>query len=130
MRLACLCRSRDRSGGMAKVGLWLRYLSVGLSLWLVLLAPTVAHADGVFTPFVGMSAGNDQTEKVTTYGASLAGMAGGIFGFELDYGRTADAKTNSVFVKDSRVTTLNGNVLSAFQSGRFALWGRWFGLAP
>ncbi len=47
MRLACLCRSRDRSGGMAKVGLWLRYLSVGLGLWLVLLVPTVAHADGV-----------------------------------------------------------------------------------
>ena len=118
MKLACLCRSKDRSGGIAEVGASRRYSGVGLGLWLVvLLAPTVAHADGVFTPFVGMSAGSDQTERVTTYGASLAGMAGGIFGFELDYGRTADAKTNSVFVKDSRVTTLNGNVIIGIPIG-------------
>ena len=124
MKLACLCRSKDRSGGIAEVGASRRYSGVGLGLWLVvLLAPTVAHADGVFTPFVGMSAGSDQTERVTTYGASLAGMAGGIFGFELDYGRTADAKTNSVFVKDSRVTTLNGNVIIGIPIGPVRPYG-------
>jgi opacity protein-like surface antigen len=71
----------------------------------------VASADLVFTPFVGMSFAGSQTEKVTTYGFSLAGMAGGIFGFELDYGKTNAATTDSVFAVNSQVTTVNGNLI-------------------
>ncbi len=124
MRRVYSFRSGDPLGGIAKLGSCWRVWTVGLGLFLVALtAPSVAHADGIFTPFVGMSAGSDQTEKVSTYGASLAGMAGGIFGFELDYGRTAEAETSSVFVKDSRVTTLNGNVIIGVPIGPVRPYG-------
>lgn len=83
----------------------------GAGLVLVLLVPSSAQADGIFTPFAGVSFGGDQSEQVTTWGLSLAGMAGGVFGFELDFGRTAQATSDSVFVNDSRVTTLTGNVI-------------------
>ena len=84
---------------------------VALAVLAALLVPSVASADVVFTPFVGMSFAGDQTEKVTTYGFSLAGMAGGIFGFELDYGKTKDATTDSLFAVNSQVTTVNGNLI-------------------
>ncbi len=78
---------------------------------LVLVGQSTAVADGILTPFAGVSFGDNQTEQVTTWGLSLAGMAGGVFGFELDFGRTGNATTDSVFTADSRVTTLMGNVI-------------------
>ena len=97
MKLACLCRSKDRSGGIAEVGASRRYSGVGLGLWLVvLLAPTVAHADGVFTPFVGMSAGSDQTERVTTYGPRWPGwLAGSLASSSTTDGRPTRRRTAS-----------------------------------
>lgn len=78
---------------------------------IVLAAPATARADGIFTPFAGVSFGGDQTERVATYGASLAGMAGGVFGFELDAAQTANAKTDTVFEANSKITTVNGNMI-------------------
>ena len=78
---------------------------------LVLLVPSSARADGIFTPFAGMTFGGDQSEQVGTWGLSLAGMAGGVFGFELDFGRTSKATSDSVFIADSRVTTVTGNAI-------------------
>ena len=78
---------------------------------IVLAAPATARADGIFTPFAGVSFGGDQTERVATYGASLAGMAGGVFGFELDAAQTANAKTDTVFEANSTITTVNGNMI-------------------
>ena len=115
MRRVCLYRSGVRSAGMVRGPI------VRLLAWtgiLVLALPAAAHADGIFTPFIGMSARNDQSERVRTYGASLAGMAGGIFGFELDYGRTAAAQTDSLVMRDSRVTTMTGNVIIGVPFGR------------
>ena len=88
-------------------GAWLAIVA----LVLVLLAPSPAQADGIVTPFAGVTIGDDQSERVTTWGLSLAGMAGGVFGFELDFGRTETATSDSVFVTDSRVTTLTGNLI-------------------
>ena len=70
-----------------------------------------AEADGFFTASTGASLSNGQTERVSTWGLSLAGMAGGVFGFELDFGRTGTAKTEAVFVSGSRTTTVMGNVI-------------------
>ena len=124
MTRACSYRSKARADGMSDTNPASRRLVTGLALWLITLAlPQAALADGIFTPFIGMSAGSDQSEKVSTYGVSLAGMAGGIFGFELDYGRTADAKTDSVFVQGSRVTTLNGNVIVGVPIGAVRPYG-------
>ena len=58
-----------------------------------------------------MSFGGDQTERVSTYGFSLAGIAGGVFGFELDAAQTANAMTDTVFDANSRITTVNGNMI-------------------
>ncbi len=119
MRRACSYHSEVSSGGMSNVRVVCRSIGVGLGVWLLVLTmPAAAYADGIFIPFIGMSAKNDQTEKVTTYGVSLAGMAAGIFGFELDFGQTSVAKTDSVFVQDSTVTTLNGNVIIGLPLGR------------
>lgn len=105
-------RCRDRMGGLRN-GFAVRYWSgvAILGLAILVLMPSTALADGVFTPFAGVSFGGDQTERVTTYGISLAMMAGGIFGFELDFAQTAEAKTDTVFSTNSRVTTVMANIV-------------------
>ena len=87
-------------------------------VWVVLLlAPGAAGADGLFTGFGGVTFGNDTTEKVGTFGLSIAGMAGGVFGFELDVSRTGKAETDTVFVTGSQTTTATGNVLIGIPLG-------------
>ena len=90
-----------------------RWSTPALVLVVVLLPPAAAQADGIFTAFGGASFGSDQSERVTTLGLSLAGMAGGVFGFELDFWRMAKAKTDVVFVTDGRTTTLTGAMSSS-----------------
>ena len=92
-----------------------RWSTPALVLVVVLLPPAAAQADGIFTAFGGASFGSDQSERVTTLGLSLAGMAGGVFGFELDFWRMA--KTDVVFVTDGRTTTLTGNVIVGIPLG-------------
>ena len=98
----------------------MKHVHARLALVLVatLWAASPAFADVVFTPFAGISFGNDQTEQVTTYGVSFAGMVGGIFGMELDWGRTAQAKTSTLFIANSRATTLTANVIVGIPLGR------------
>ncbi len=55
-------------------------LVLAATLWPV----SPVFAEGIITPFMGVSVSNDQAEQVKTYGVSLAGMAGGIFGVEVD----------------------------------------------
>lgn len=110
MRGVCSCRCGEPMGGPARSG---RRRLVRVLVACVLMAglpPASASADGLLTPFLGMSFG-DQTERMTTYGFSLAGMAGGIFGLELDVARTAEAQTNTLIAADGRVTTVNGNII-------------------
>ena len=92
-------------------GLGSRWPTTALVLVVVLFAPATAQADGIFTAFGGASFGGDRSERVTTWGLSLTGMAGQVFGFDLDFGRTAKAKTDAVFVTHGRTTTLTGNVI-------------------
>ena len=70
-----------------------------------------AHADTIFVPYVGRSFGPDDSVQAETLGVSIAAMAGGVFGFETDYARIADAPDSSVFADQGRVTTLFGNIL-------------------
>ena len=77
-----------------------------------LLVPAPAHADGIFSAFAGGSFGTgEQDQKVSTWGLSLAAMAGGIFGFELDFARIGNAAGDETFVEDSRVTNVFGNII-------------------
>ena len=97
------------------MGLWMRASShchVAVMVTVLILCSAVSvRADNVFTSFIGTSYGEKDTEKVTTLGASLAAMAGGVFGFEIDFARTAKAPSNSVFVENSRATTAIGNLI-------------------
>ena len=97
--------------GVRWAGLGGRWSIPMLVLVVALLAPATVQADGIFTAFGGASFGGDQSERVTTWGLSVAGMAGGVFGFELDFGQTAKAETDAVFVIDGRTTTLTGNLI-------------------
>lgn len=97
------------------MGLWMRENShchvVVIVAALILCRAVSVRADSVFTPFIGTSYGEKDTDRVTTLGASLAAMAGGVFGFEVDFARTAKAPRNSVFVENSRATTAMGNLI-------------------
>ncbi len=90
--------------------------ATGIITVIVFCIPVGLAADSIFTPFIGSSySAHDvkghPTEKVTTLGASLAAMAGGVFGFEIDFARTAKASINTVFVENSRTTTAMGNLI-------------------
>ena len=87
------------------------------AVFIVFVSSSSALADGLFTGFGGASLGSSQSEQVSTWGLSLAGMAGGIFGFELDFSRTAKAETDTVFVTNGRLTTLTGNVIGGIPLG-------------
>ncbi len=97
-------------------------------------APAKASADWLFTPFVGINWGGsakfnesgadfeDKFERKSTFGASLAWMGAGIFGFEADFGYSpnffADTTGDTNFgYGDSNVTTLMGNVVLAAPIG-------------
>jgi opacity protein-like surface antigen len=91
-------------------------------------APAPAAADWLFTPFIGTTfagsadfdtglPGGDDFERQLTYGASLAWMGAGVFGFEFDFGYSpnyfehlADTDDDFTFADDSNVTTLMGNL--------------------
>lgn len=83
-------------------------------------APVPARADTVFTPFIGQSfATRKDAAKVTTIGASMASTVRGVFGLELDFGRTSNAEGSAAFADNTRVTMLMGNAVFGLPFGRF-----------
>lgn len=83
-------------------------------------APVPVRADTVFTPFIGQSfATRKDAAKVTTIGASMASTVRGVFGLELDFGRTSEAAGSAAFADNARVTTLMGNAVLGIPFGRF-----------
>jgi opacity protein-like surface antigen len=89
-------------------------------------APRAAAADWLFTPFVGMNWGGtadfgnvgdfeDDFEKRSDFGASLAYMGAGAIGFEIDFGWSPNFFENTRGASDfefgdSNVTTLMANL--------------------
>ena len=100
----------------------LRRLSVAM---LLLCAPTAtAHADWLFTPFLGTSFGAETSFLVfdegagrkLTFGGSVALLGNGILGVEGDIGHTPgffEGNDPQGLVLSSRVTTMSGNVIVA-----------------
>jgi opacity protein-like surface antigen len=91
-------------------------------------APAKASADWLFTPFVGINWGGsakfnesgadfeDEFERKSDFGASLAWMGAGVLGFEFDFGYSpnffADTTGDTDFgYGDSNVTTFMANVI-------------------
>ena len=100
----------------------LRRLSVAT---LLLCASTAtAHADWLFTPFIGTSLGAETSFLVfdegagrkLTFGGSVALLGSGILGVEADIGHTPgffEGNDPNGLVLSSRVTTVGGNVILA-----------------
>ncbi len=100
--------------------------TAALALMVFAGAPKAASADWLFTPFVGMNWGgaanfgdvgdfDDDFEKRSDFGASLAYMGAGVFGFEIDFGWSPNFFENTTGpgdfeFGDSNVTTLMGNL--------------------
>ena len=105
-----------------------------LTLVVSAAAPAKASADWLFTPFVGWNFGgsgtfndgfddfDDEFEQRFNYGATLAWMGAGIFGFEVDFGFAPNFFENTegdgdFDYGDSNVTTLMGNVVLGIPIG-------------
>jgi hypothetical protein len=84
----------------------------------ITLAPVPARADVLLIPFFGVNFGGDSSTELSeafdssqfNWGASIAFMGGGIFGFEGDFGFSPDfyGKTD---VGGSSVLTATGNLI-------------------
>ena len=103
-------------------------------------APRNASADWTLTPFIGTNfsgsadvnnpaAGttfNHTFEHKLDYGVSIAGMGGGIFGGEIDFGyspnffETSPGRNGIDFSNDSNVTTLTANLIVGAPIGGYA----------
>ena len=99
-----------------------------LVFMMAVAAPSRASADWLLTPFIGMNFGGsasfdsdvtdfeDEFERRTSFGASLAWMGGGIAGFELDLGYAPNFFESTVGdadfeYGDNNVTTLMANLV-------------------
>jgi len=90
----------------------------------ITLAPVPARADILFIPFFGVNFGGDSGKQLSeafdtnqfNWGASLAFMGGGVFGFEGDFGYSPDfyGKTE---IGGSSAFTASGNLLLGIPFG-------------
>ena len=103
------------------------FVTGALALMVSTLAPAKASADWLFTPFIGGTFGGSAKvsglgedlksdfNQTLTYGGSLAGLGGGIVGFEVDFGYSPNFFQNTTGddnfeYGDSNVTTLMANL--------------------
>ena len=97
---------------------------LAIALVALTLAPVPARADVLFIPFFGVNFGGDSGKEISdafdsnqfNWGASLAFMGGGVFGFEGDFGFSPDfyGKTD---VGGSNVLTATGNLIIGIPFG-------------
>jgi hypothetical protein len=97
---------------------------IAIALVAIALAPAPARADILFIPFFGVNAGGDSGKTIANafdssqhnWGASLAFMGGGVFGFEGDLGYSPDfyGKTD---IGGSRIFTATGNLILGIPFG-------------
>lgn len=71
--------------------------------------PTAARADVIFTPFLGVSFGNDLDTSRTTLGGSLSFM-GPVAGLEFDFANTSNFFGDRTPVTDSNAMTFMANL--------------------
>jgi opacity protein-like surface antigen len=82
----------------------------------VLVLPSVARADWLFTPYIGGNFAGDSADTQTNFGISAAWMGAGIFGFEFDAGFAPDFFDSGVdddfaLISNSSVSTYMFNAI-------------------
>jgi len=89
-----------------------------LALALLLLTPGISRADWLFSPYGGMTFGQDAKGlEHFNWGASAGWMGAGIAGFEVDFNHTPnffepkDATDTTELFGSNNVTTLMGNLV-------------------
>ena len=97
---------------------------LAIALVALTLAPVPARADVLFIPFFGVNFGGDSGKEISdafdsnqfNWGASLAFMGGGVFGFEGDFGFSPDfyGKTE---IGGSNAFTATGNLVLGIPFG-------------
>src|SRR5688572_9602509 len=97
---------------------------IATALVAITLAPVPARADVLFTPFFGVNFGGDSGKEFSeafetsqyNWGASIAFMGGGVFGFEGDFGFSPDfyGKTE---LGGSNAFTATGNLVLGIPFG-------------
>jgi Outer membrane protein beta-barrel domain len=95
-----------------------------IALIAIMIAPMPARADILLIPFFGVNFGGDSGQEISEafdssqydWGASIAFMGGGVFGFEGDFGFSPDfyGKTD---VGGSNVFTATGNLILGIPFG-------------
>ena len=92
--------------------------TLAVSLLLVTLSPSIARADGLFIPFVGVNFGGDSGKELSeaidanrvNWGVSFAYMSGGVLGLEGDLSYSPDF-LGQTDLGGSSAMSLMGNLL-------------------
>ena len=109
---------------------------IATALAAITLAPVPAHADVLFVPFFGVNFGGDSGKEFTeafdtsqyNWGASIAFMGGGVFGFEGDFGFSPDFYGKTELGGSSAFTATGNLVLGIPFGGQSGFGVRPYGL--
>jgi len=109
---------------------------IATALAAITLAPVPARADVLFVPFFGVNFGGDSGKEFTeafdtsqyNWGASIAFMGGGVFGFEGDFGFSPDFYGKTELGGSSAFTATGNLVLGIPFGGQSGFGVRPYGL--
>ena len=80
-------------------------------------APTLAHADGYISPFVGTNLGNNSGNGRVNVGGDLGWMGAGVIGGELDFGYAPSFFGNQGIFGSNSVTDVMANLIVGVPAG-------------
>jgi hypothetical protein len=80
-------------------------------------APTLAHADGYISPFVGANFGNNSGNGRMNVGADVGWMGAGVIGGEVDFGYAPSFFGNEGIFGSNSVLDVMGNVIVGIPAG-------------
>jgi hypothetical protein len=92
----------------------------------IVLAPTRAHADGLFTPWLGVNFANEPADGRTSFGFTATGMGAGVIGGEFDFGYSPNFFGDENVFGSNNVLTAVGNLVVGIPLGG----SRGFGFRP
>ena len=89
-------------------------LILGVLLW---LTPASAHADGLFTPWLGVNFANEPADGRTSFGVTATGMGAGVIGGEFDFGYSPNFFGEESAFGSNNVLTVAGNLVLGIPLG-------------